>query len=277
MPEDNKEKVGAPINPNIDVDRLKRDLGITEADYALIEGLNIPDTILVPSTSAIKTGTVGDALRIVCPNREFNVIGVAGVSSSKVDASEDEIVGEQPFGRKTIRGALNRMEGAVAARGVLAPQERDDDRACISIENGLFRESGHATEPQVFDEEGVVANTEGVDLHDQFDENAEHDDRTVIAIKLPGHSPVVQISPDAEAVRFPKDAIIAARDDEGGFLKHTAGSKLKELGLVRDKQNPHKELTADRPEGPMPREDQMARAIIRDLLTQARATPQTNG
>lgn len=76
----------------------------------------------------------------------------------------------------------------------------------------------------------------------------------------------MQVSPGSEAVRFPKVAVLAANEADGGFGQHTAGSKLAEMGLVANKQNPHTELTADRLGGPLPRQDQMARAIIRALL-----------
>jgi hypothetical protein len=97
-----------------------------------------------------------------------------------------------------------------------------------------------------------------------------------VAIRIPGQPTVVQVSPSSEAVRFPREAVLAAAQAEGGLEQNTAGSKLAEMGLVADKQNPHAELTADRPGGPLPRQDQMARVIIRGLLRLARADSTPN-
>lgn len=94
----------------------------------------------------------------------------------------------------------------------------------------------------------------------------EYADRAVVVIKVPGFSEVVRASPPSESVLFPKRAILATKNADGGFRCHTVGEKLVEMGLVRNAQNPHLELTANRPGGPLSRQDQIARVIIRALL-----------
>jgi len=227
------------ISTNIDVQRLKTDLGINPEIIKQIAALDIPETVVVSSASPIKVNTVRDTLKILCPDRHFEVEGVKAPSG----------VDEQPLGQTSIRGALNRLENATRSRGTNAGAE---DFAVISIENGLFREShGYSQD---------------VDLHEEIDPRAEYDDRAVAAIKIPGHKVVTQISPTSEAVRFPKSAIMAAVHAKGGLAENSAGSKLKEVGAVADNQNPHSELTRNRPGGPLPREDQMARVIARGIM-----------
>lgn len=250
-----------PLHNPIDVPRLLADLAITEVDLQGIAALHIPDDIGVSSTSGIKTTTVEDGLHIAQPARDF------GVEGDKVASG----VNEQPLGQDAIDGALNRLGNLVAKR------EADDPgssatRADFSVENGLFRVSTQPgnTEPTNRDAEGVVQFTEGADLTREFDSDAEYEDRAVVAIRIPGQPVVVQVSPASEAVRFPREAVHAAAQAEGGLVENTAGSKLAEMGLVADKQNPHSELTADRPGGPLPRQDQMARVMLRGLLHLAR-------
>lgn len=228
------------VNSNIDIPRLKSDLQLTDEILAQINALNLPETVVVPSLSAIKVDTVRDTLRIVCPNKRFNVIGIKAPSN----------VDEQPLGQTTVQGARNRLENAKRAKQE-ATSNVADDFMVVSIENGLFKEGSF--------------NAEGVDLEASFDPNAEYDDRAVTVIEIPGHQEVVQISPTSESVRFPHNAVLAAVNADGGLVKNTVGSKLKEVGAVQDNQNPHKELTVNRQGGPLTREDQMARVIIRGL------------
>lgn len=252
------------LNPNINVPRLFEDLRLTEADLGNLNALQIPFDVYVPSTSQIKTSTVTDALRIVQPGRAFNVVGV------KVPSGVDE----QPLGQTTIDGALNRLGNVIRAREEIVPDE-GDTAAWFSIENGLFR-VGQQPEVEAVDriDEGVVQFTEGADLAARFDPNAEYEDRAVTAIRIPGYPTVLHISPASEAVRFPRDAVMAAANADGGLTENTAGSMLAEMGIVVDKQNPHTELTADRPGGPLPRQDQMARVIIRSLVRLANENTQ---
>lgn len=236
------------VNPDINVTRLKSDLQITEDDLRLVEKLNLPDMIFVSSVSVIKTTVVADALKIIEPNRQFNVLGVK-VSSG---------INEQPLGGETIMGALNRLNNVMKTR---LGEERKF--ACISIENGLFREGSES--PKI-DMQGTVAFIRGADLTTQFDPDAEYSDRAVTAIKLPNSPIVIEVSPGLESVRFPKSAILAAYSTQGGFTQNTVGSVLEKMRIVQNGQDPHKELTVNRVGGFFSRQDQMARVIIRGLL-----------
>jgi hypothetical protein len=248
------------INANIDVPRLLRDLALTDPDMRLLAGLEIPSDIRVPSVSPIKTSTVTDVLRIIQPEREFDVVGGKAPSD----------VGELPLGQTTIDGSLNRLRNGTKIREQASPGEINSV-AWFSPENGLFRVGEHATRIEIPRRvEGVIHTTEGADLSTQFDPTAEYEDRAVVAIRIPDYPTLVRISPSTEAVRFPQAAVLAAYDAEGGFDQHTAGSMLVKMGIVRDKQNPHTELTANRPGGPLPRQDQMARVMIRSLVQLAK-------
>ncbi|MFS8159876.1 MAG: DUF84 family protein, partial [Candidatus Roizmanbacteria bacterium] len=240
------------ISLEIDIQRLIADIGITKEDLLLIEALDIPEAIRVPSASIIKTETVADVLRIVQPDRQFNIIGV------KVPSA----IGEQPLGQTTINGAINRLNNGITAREQLVPKELNS-AAWFSIENGLFEASAQDSEQIADVPQGTIVFTEGANLVTEYNPTAEYDDRAVTVIRIPGHPIIVQISPDSEAVRFPRAAIRAAYEAEGGFMLVTAGAKLKEMGLVQNNQNPHTELTVDRPGGPLPRQDQLARVMIR--------------
>jgi hypothetical protein len=246
-----------PTSSNIDVPRLRADLGLTDEALHDLAVLDIPTEVTVASVSPIKTDTVADVLRIIQPEpgQEHNVRG------KKVPSGVDE----QPLGQTAIDGALNRLHSCMTAEDT---QEGINARAWLSIENGLFRvsEEPGVTEPVNRRAEGVMQFTEGADLTPELDPNAQYEDRTVVAFRIPGHPTVVQVSPASEAVRFPSEAVMAAANAQGGLVENTAGSQLAEMGIVEDKQNPHTELTVDRPGGPLPRQDQMARALIRGLL-----------
>jgi hypothetical protein len=242
------------LTPDINVPRLLADLEITEASLRDVAALDIPTEIRVPSASPIKTGTVADVLSIVQPGRNFNVIGV------KVPSDVDE----QPVGRTTINGALNRLRNGIMARELSAPGEVDHV-AWFSIENGLFRAGGQSAAANRETDRAVYF-AEDIDLTPDFVPGDVYQDRAVTAIRLAERAVIVGISPASEAVTFPNQAVVAAYNAEGGFAQHTVGSKLVEMGLVRDKQNSHSELTADRPGGPLSRQDQMARVMIRSLI-----------
>lgn len=193
-------------------------------------GLVLPSDIGVASESKIKTSTVAEALDQFQPETAFAITG-KGVPSG---------VSEQPLGQEAIDGALNRLAGIIKLGDGAT-------RACIAIENGLFK----------------VSSTGILDLSTAFDPTADYEDRAVIAIGLPGRLPFVHISPAEDAVRFPRDAVRAAHDAPGGFAEHTVGSILYETGRVRDKQDPHTDLT----DGKLSRKVQMARALL-DALAQ---------
>lgn len=254
-----KDGITRPISPEIDVPRLLDELQVTPEDLQLIDALQIPEAIRVPSTSAIKTETVEDVLRIVQPGKVFTVIGEKASSDTN----------EQPVGQQAIDGAVNRTRNGITRREEIVPGDLARS-AWITIENGIFREGVKANLPAPIVPSGVKISAEGVDLTTDFDPAAQYQDRAVTLIRIPGQPVHVGISPESEAVRFPQAAVHAAYNAEGGFAQVTAGSKLAEMGLVGNKQNPHKELTADRPGGPLPRQDQMARVIIRGLVGMAR-------
>lgn len=237
------------LNYPINVPRLFADLAIKDADLRRVAALDIPGSVGVTSGSVIKTGTVEDVLRIVCPNDRFEVFG--GKFSSGV--------AEQPLGQTTIDGALNRLRNA-------SHRHQSAATAWFSIENGLFRVAPRGALLKPASKGRIRQFTERADLSPQFDPDAEYEDRAVAAIHIPGYPTIVQISPASEAVRFPKEAVLAAHNAQGGFEKHTAGSKLAEMKIVKDKQNPHLELTVGRSGGPLARPDQMARVMIRALL-----------
>lgn len=225
---------------NIDVSRLLSELDITEKDMARVSALAIPTEVSVTSGSPIKTAVVRDSLRVMRPGEEFRVTGY------KVPSG----VPEQPLGQQAVDGALNRIRNSEYLAGIAEPT------AWFSVENGLFR----ITHPSNL-----------ADMSTVFDPRASYEDRAVAVILLPGHPIATQISPSNEAVLFPNAAVHAAYDAEGGFARHTAGSILLEMGMVLDGQNPHVELTLDRPGGLLTRQDQMARVVIRGLVALARS------
>jgi hypothetical protein len=246
-----------PPNPSIEVPRLFADLAITEEVLQSVASLDIPANIRVTSGGDIKTGTVKDVLRIMCPDREFGVIGNRYPSG----------VAEQPLGQETIDGALNRLRNGMRADEETTPG-KTARTGWFSIENGLFRVAERGALLSAVDRraEEIVQFTADADLNSDFDPDAEYEDRAVAAIRLPGQPTIVHISPVNEAVRFPRAAVLAAYYAEGGLERQTVGSKLVEMGIVRDTQNPHPELTAGRAGGPLSRQDQMARVLARGLV-----------
>jgi len=235
-----------PSGDPIDLHRLFYDLELTDASLGRIAQLDIPDAVRITSTSLIKLRMPTDVLQIVVPTREFDVLGVKSPSE----------VPEQPLGQQAIDGCLNRLRNGILAREKRAPGEAE--RALwFSVENGLFRVAGrHA-----------LAGT--ADLSTAFDMTADYEDRAVAAVRLPGLPVVVNVSPASEAVRFPRAAVHAAYQAEGGFDRNTPGTIMARDGVVRDRQNPHIDLTQNRAGGPLSRQDQMARVLIRSLLVLA--------
>lgn len=227
-------------NPVIDIPRLFADLAITEEKRRRVAELPIPANVRVTSTSEIKIKTVDSVLRMVRPEEGFNVVSVKAASG----------VAEQPLGETAVIGALNRLDNAIHS----SDAAEDTDAVWFSVENGLFR---------------MRPGFPYADLSAEFDPAADYADRAVAAVHIPGYPIEVQVSPTAEAVMFPREAVHAAYDAEGGFARHTVGSQLAEMGMVADKQNPHVELTVDRLGGPLSRQDQMARAMVRALLALA--------
>ena len=90
------------------------------------ESLQLPETIIVTSGSAIKIETVRTFLQEILPGKNFNVVGVKANSG----------VNEQPVGDETEQGARNRIESAES----LVPDElATAPKAFVSIENGIFQ------------------------------------------------------------------------------------------------------------------------------------------
>jgi non-canonical (house-cleaning) NTP pyrophosphatase len=91
----------------------------------VLEGLNLPNSIIVTSASAIKIEIVKKAMKILFPKQEFNIVGVKAVSG----------VNEQPVGKdETELGANNRI---ASAEGLV--EKSTEPRAFISVENGIFK------------------------------------------------------------------------------------------------------------------------------------------
>ncbi|HEV2403663.1 MAG TPA: DUF84 family protein, partial [Candidatus Saccharimonadales bacterium] len=260
------DEKGVAYSLEIDIPRLFADLRITEEDLHRVAALKIPNVAGATSTSTIKVNTIrftADAMR---PDLKCRVKSYRAASD----------INEQPIGQMTIDGVLNRLRNGITAR-TEDVQEGSDDVWWVSVEHGMFRVSKKPG-PVVIDRssEGIMQFTEDADLTVEFDPNAEYADRAVVAVKIPGYRTIVQISPASEAVRFPHEAVLAAYNAEGGFEFNTVGSMLVKMPgfKIADKQNPHVELTANRPGGPLPREDQMARAIIRALIRLGRGSAQ---
>ncbi len=213
----------------------------------------LPEKIIVASTSLIKIETVKELLAKLYPDRHTHMT-VEGMQT-KTD------VGEQPIGQEAVEGAVGRLLYVINKVGA----EVTGTAAVIAIENGLFRRGRQATAPAVgaWAMRGVL-DSQGADLSTAFDSTARYEDRAVVALQLPGCGGVIQLSPPEMSVEFPSEAVLAAHDSTGGFATTTVGSILEEMGLVTDKQNPHASLT----HGAISRQMQMERTIML-ALTQA--------
>jgi hypothetical protein len=235
-------------SPEINVPKLLMGLGLTEADLQALNDLYVPETVSVTSEGQIKTATV-----------EHNYISWSQPEISAWRARRSP--------REQMNKRLdNRLWNIVAKREATKPVS-SDTTAVFSIENGSFRISpGGNTGLSGRSDENVLQFIEGADLTPGFDHTAEYEDRVPVAIRIPGRPVIIQISPPSEAVHFPKEAVLAAVQADGGLEQNTAGSVLADMDIVGDKQNPHAELTVNRPEGPLFRQEQIVRAIIRGLV-----------
>lgn len=97
------------------------------------EGLELPDSIIVTSASAIKINTVQKALQRFFPGRTFNVIGVKASSG----------INEQPVGNEAEQGARNRIE---SAHSIVPVELTSVEKAFVSIESGIFETPAGAWE-----------------------------------------------------------------------------------------------------------------------------------
>jgi len=96
-----------------------------------LENLNLPNSIIVTSASAIKVETVKKVFKTLFPDREFDVVGVKTKSG----------VNEQPVGEETELGANNRIADAENIVGL-----NEVPHAFVSIENGIFKISNNRYE-----------------------------------------------------------------------------------------------------------------------------------
>lgn len=179
-------------------------INLTERYRNELDQLNLPDTVVVASESAIKIDAVRRALEILFPDRNFHVVGVK--AQSEVD--------EQPENDITNTGKRNRLKNAEANYRKVEPNK---EVIFVSMESGIFNES------------------EG--------EKPKWVDRAKIYLKLTnGHKYTVTsagvIFP-AEAV---DETRVRVSPKGVGFVVHTVGETLTLHG-IKDKQNPQNELT----------------------------------
>lgn len=224
----------------VDYERIFSDLAIEPRSF---DSLVLPSEIRVPSKSAIKIDVVSGVLEAIRPNMRFNVVGVTAPSE----------VNEQPVGIEAIDGAMNRLHNGRLADGLVTA-------AWFCIENGIFAVS-EGNSNLVLPHRGLDIETQGIDVSPEYQPAAEYEDRAVAVLAIPGYGTTAEISIQDEAIIIPRIAVRAAYNDTGSFGIHTAGSKLAEMGLVRDKQDPHIDLT----NGEFSRREQMTRVIIRAL------------
>lgn len=240
-------------NSSIDLPRLYADLELTEEKLKRLRQIGIPDEIVVSSASLIKIHAVSDALTIAFPGRIFDVKGVSAKSS----------VDEGPIGMTTVVGALNRFRDTAR---IIEQGEYPTQPAIITMESGVFQIGGELIPVDSGLTIGWSIFYDDVNFSPKFDQRYEYSDRVVTAISILRARQVIQISPTLEAVGIPAKAMIATSLRDGGFVEHSVGETLLNMGLVRNKQDPQSELTQGRIGGPLPRTDQMMRAILRGLL-----------
>ena len=190
----------------------------------------MPDDVYVASSSSIKIESVRSVLEEISPGQSLALEGLAVPSG----------VSEQPFGRQTVDGALNRLAEVT--------RRLKSDMAVVAIENGLFRigdQPGIAnSDPERYRDSLLFV--AGADLSTKFDNNASYEDRAVVALHVPGYPLLVQLSPIEDAVEMPIEYIQAAHDAPGSFDKWTAGVIMLQRGAVQNHQDPHSELTNGR-------------------------------
>ncbi len=209
-------------------------LNLIEQYKNTLEKLDVSDTIVVASSSAIKIKGVEKAALELFPGKTFKVIG-----AQKADSE----INEQPVNDETEIGARNRLKNAkqeiVLANPGLHP-------TYVSIENGLFQEIDPETKQPT----------------------GEWEDKAVVIVMLPNGKTTSAIS---DGVRFPKDVVEETRlkgGEDQGFKKYTVGSQLAERGIVKNKQDPHSDLT----HGTLTREMQMVSAIYQAFIKVATKT-----
>lgn len=178
---------------------------------------------------------------VVTSKSNIKVEAVGKALSEIFHDKEFEVVGvkaksgvnEQPVDDETEIGALNRI---TSAEEILIEQYGDiSETAVISIENGIFK-----------------------------GENGKWEDKAVVAMKLPNGNIYKAVS---QGVAFPREAVEATKQKDGGFAEHTVGETLSqqyaEQGIIIDKQDPQSFLT----KGKLSRDIQM-NSVIKQVVKQ---------
>lgn len=198
-------------------------MNLTNEYVKALDKLDISGTIVVASSSAIKIKGVEKAVLELFPRKTFKVIGV--------QKADSEII-EQPINDETEIGAKNRLKNAKLEIELTNPELHP---TFVSIENGLFQETDPKTNQPI----------------------GEWQDRAIVVVLLPDGTTAIAIS---DGVRFPKSVVEETRlkgGKDGGFKKYTVGSQLAEKGIVKNKQDPHTDLT----QGVFTREMQIVSAV----------------
>jgi non-canonical (house-cleaning) NTP pyrophosphatase len=207
-------------------------LNLAKQYKSALENLDISDTIVVASSSAIKINGVEKAARELFSGKNFKVTGV-----QKADSE----INEQPINNETEIGARNRLKNAKREIAFSNPELHP---TYVSIENGLFQEINPETNKPT----------------------GEWEDRVVVIVMLPDGTTTSAVS---DGVRFPKDVVEETRlkgGEDEGFKKYTVGFQLAEKGMVKNKQDPHSDLT----NGTFTREMQMVSVVQRAFIEAAK-------
>lgn len=174
----------------------------------------MPIEVLVATESAIKIKAAEAAFIAAFPGQEIHARGILGANSN---------IDEQPVGRRTKRGAKNRLRNAKAA---LKTERENAERLgepipplpdyYVSYENGIFPED-KGSDRKYFDKAVVIVQQQG--RHRRF--------ATSVRVEFP--------------TEFVEEARAALPNGEG-FKTTTVGSVIARR-LGGDKQDPHATLT----------------------------------
>lgn len=152
--------------------------------------------IAVTSENKLKLRAVREAA-LICGYEDVSVKGY----------SSDSMVGEQPIGDQTKKGAENRIGSILATVG----SESELPELIVSIENGIF-----------------------------FEEGEWHDKSVVVFLYLNEDSKPSLVSKFSESVVFPTEFVEEARSI--GFDKITVGQVMADANHIRDPKDPHVDL-----------------------------------
>lgn len=253
------------LNP-INHERMIAQLGLLPEDLEDIAKFPIPGKIVVASENELKRWSVDAVVERYGPDQPYDVSSTPAQSG----------VNSQPFGAEAVRGALNRIRDVYNGLQKSTPEEADTV-GIIAVENGLFRiprvTKKTLTTMRFRRGSDIVLRREDADLDRTFDAKVRYQDRAVVAIKLPYLPTIVQISHSVEASDAHRSAVMAAYAAEGSFRTNTVGEMLVRKRLAANHQNPTYEMTADRPGGPMYRQEQIARTMLRALFHLSQQQP----